>query len=229
MVLVDTTVWIDFFVDRNEPHVRKLQELIENEEDLSLCGVIMTEILQGIRSDKFIFIHIIKTGGVSIATALNTPQRRHITALETKNVVGDKIWNAYFKFAFVRNPWDKIVSQYHYNGINFCKKIVGKELSFEEYVVELIDKDKKYTTYEPSNFLNIVDENGKVILDYIGRFEDLQNDFNIICDKIGVKRFKLPHKNSSKHKHYREYYNSRTKRIVAEKFAQDIEYFGYKF
>jgi predicted nucleic acid-binding protein len=52
MVLVDTTVWIDFFVDRNEPHVCKLQKLIESEEDLSLCGVIMTKILQGIRSDK---------------------------------------------------------------------------------------------------------------------------------------------------------------------------------
>ena len=51
MVLVDTTVWIDFFSDRNEPHVAMLQELIENEEDLSLCGVILAEVLQGIRSD----------------------------------------------------------------------------------------------------------------------------------------------------------------------------------
>ena len=51
MVLVDTTVWIDFFSGRNEPHVVRLQELIENEEDLSLCGLILTEVLQGIRSD----------------------------------------------------------------------------------------------------------------------------------------------------------------------------------
>lgn len=51
IVLVDTTVWIDFFAGRNEPHVAKLQELIENEEDLSLCGVILAEVLQGIRSD----------------------------------------------------------------------------------------------------------------------------------------------------------------------------------
>lgn len=55
MVLVDTTVWIDFFADRNKPHVVKLQELIESEEDISLCGVIMTEILQGIRSDTDFF------------------------------------------------------------------------------------------------------------------------------------------------------------------------------
>ncbi len=51
MTLVDTTVWIDFFNDRPEPHVTKLQELIENDEDLFLCGVILTEVLQGIRSD----------------------------------------------------------------------------------------------------------------------------------------------------------------------------------
>lgn len=51
MVLVDTTVWIDFFVGRNEPHVATLHELIENEEDLSLCGIILEEVLQGIRSD----------------------------------------------------------------------------------------------------------------------------------------------------------------------------------
>jgi predicted nucleic acid-binding protein len=51
MVLVDTTVWIDFFIDRNGPPVAMLQELIENEADLSLCGVILAEVLQGIRSD----------------------------------------------------------------------------------------------------------------------------------------------------------------------------------
>jgi hypothetical protein len=51
MVLVDTTVWIDFFADRNEPHVATLLELIENEVDLSLCGVILAEVLQGIRSN----------------------------------------------------------------------------------------------------------------------------------------------------------------------------------
>jgi len=51
MVLVDTTVWIDFFADRNEQHVAGLQELIENEEDLCLCGIILAEVLQGIRSD----------------------------------------------------------------------------------------------------------------------------------------------------------------------------------
>jgi predicted nucleic acid-binding protein len=51
MVLVDTTVWIDFFGDRPLPHVMTLQRLIEDDEDLCVCGVILAEVLQGIRSD----------------------------------------------------------------------------------------------------------------------------------------------------------------------------------
>jgi predicted nucleic acid-binding protein len=52
MVLVDTTVWIDFFADRSEPHVAALQKFIEIEEDLCLCGIILAEVLQGIRADE---------------------------------------------------------------------------------------------------------------------------------------------------------------------------------
>lgn len=52
MVLVDTTVWIDFFADRTQPHVAALQKLIEEDADLCVCGVILAEVLQGIRSDS---------------------------------------------------------------------------------------------------------------------------------------------------------------------------------
>ena len=182
---------------------------------------------------KCIFVHIIKTGGTSIEKFFRGG-KVHKFAKNYKKRVGNKKWNNYFKFTFVRNPWDKMVSQYFY----IQKRKEGKyELKFREFILafescpesEYIKGNGVAVRYNPIQLPWILDDNGNCLVDFIGRYENLQEDFNTVCDKIGIPQQKLPHENKSKHKHYTEYYDEKTKQIVAKKYAKDIEYFEYKF
>ena len=127
----------------------------------------------------------------------------------------------FFKFTFVRNPWDKAVSEWKY----FLKVDPDYNFTFQEslhahyYVWHLYP-------WEEHNWEQFKYAEG---CDFVGRFENLQQDFNTVCDKIGISRQQLPHTNKSQRKHYTEYYDDETREIVAEKFAKDIEHFGYKF
>ena len=143
----------------------------------------------------------------------------------------------YFSFSIVRNPWDRLVSCWMQKIIRqeptekqFRKgtrwELNYQKPSFKDFTRiisddENITKDKHWDLY--FNIIPVSD------IDFIGRFENLQEDFNTICDKIGIPQQKLPHKNKSKHKHYTEYYDEETKQIVAERYAQYIDYFGDKY
>ena len=197
---------------------------------------------------KFIFIHIPKTGGTSIESVFDPKavvkdvRFKHYTLCDYNNLRGDH--HNYFKFSFVRNPWDMTVSMYQYlwhkktgwgPGWRNKHKHFSK-LTFEEWVKH---PAFKFPTIKSANVnSHLSGENGTFsswiacdnsTVDFVGRFETLQQDFNTVCDKIGIPRQELPHINKTNHKHYTEYYDDETREIVAEKYARDIERFGYEF
>ena len=191
---------------------------------------------------KIIFIHIPKTGGTSIErffgvnpvefckeklSGLHTKHGwlQHCTLTEMETCFDIDI-NNFYSFTFVRNPWDKMVSSYFYE----LKWIKDKKLNFLGYVKNSPEINKYHNkAHRREQYQYIIDQSNEPAVNYIGRFENLQQDFDIVCDKIGIPRQKLPHVNKTKHKHYTEYYDDETREIVAEKYKKDIEQYGYTF
>jgi len=197
---------------------------------------------------KCIFIHINKCGGTTLDRLFKANARGHKSILSYQKAYPKK-FDSYFKFSFTRNPWDKMVSFYHYhvrrgwpfnwdwnknNAPNFEDFIKIIHTYSEEKEKKIWPKKQirkhKTTTMRMSNHLDwLCSDSGEILVDFIGKLENFQSDFDQVCDKIGMPRRNLPHKNKSKHKHYRTYYNDETIQIVAERFSKDIDYFGYQF
>ncbi len=154
-------------------------------------------------------------------------------------------FNKCFKFSFVRNPWERLVSEYRY-------RQYYKKYTFREFVLNGLPSRSKYSdSYRhimpQSEF--ILDENGRSLVDFIGRFENLQNDFNVICAKLGIEVSVLPFKNDSagqkgakgmlrglfsadrrgSEKNCFSYYDEELREVVAEMYAADIRAFDYQF
>jgi hypothetical protein len=196
---------------------------------------------------KFIFVHIPRTGGTSIEKLLfkgsndykewlgyNSEYKlfaQHATIKQLKNELNVRV-DDYFKFTIIRNPYERAVSDYFW----LSKRKLSHPTSFKDYLLLRNGFEKlnhlRDETGRGDHFLTqfqFIEIEGKLEIDFIIRFENLQTDFNVVCDKIGIPKQQLPHDHKSKHKHYTEYYDEETKQIVAEKFSKDIEYFGYEF
>lgn len=187
--------------------------------------------------NKFIFIHIPKTGGVSIERSLGHNGLRHETLSAYKN-------KEYFKFTFVRNPYDLLVSWYNFQpGLKDLYKDFRKWVRFgcpSHIESEVLNKrplgsheyEKDYISVDGTTwsiYEHLQQHRWAVDMDYIGRFENLQKDFDKACDIIGVSKRKLPHHNKTKHEHYTMYYDNETQDLVAKLYQKDLKEFGYSF
>jgi len=179
----------------------------------------------------FIFIHINRTGGSSIEKALGIPLE-HRRAAAKLNELGKKTWEEKFIFSVIRNPWDKVVSHYWHRWNRDQAGIQTDEIGFSEWVLLTYGKQDPKYYHKPKMFQPqiwwLADENGKLLVDKIIRFENLEEGFHEVCQHLGIDR-ELPHLKSSPREGYRQYYKPETRLIVREWFRDDLDRFHYQY
>jgi chondroitin 4-sulfotransferase 11 len=158
-------------------------------------------------------------------------------------------FNNYWKFCFVRNPWDRMLSCFtekikedenfseptnsFVNGVHkglLKYGIFKANMSFEDFLMAIASiPDPKADTHFRSQYTFVTNLKGQLMVDFIGKFENLNEDWSEICDRLKVTDGSLPHYNKTKHNNYREYYTDSLIKIVEQRFAKDIAMFDYKF
>lgn len=164
-------------------------------------------------------------------TELGTFPQQHLPAAVLKALAGER-WTSSFSFAFVRNPWDLMVSSYL-----FFKKYVPQTQAAgidrdRAAMLERCDTFERFVQLYPAMRSDctemLCDERGECLIDFVGRFETLERDVRAICERIGIQ-VTLPHLLATEHEGYQAYYTPKTQAAVARHFARDIDRFGYTF
>ena len=203
------------------------------------------------RKYNFVFQHIPKCAGSSIidffielhkqSDCLGDLQYEMHQTFEQSRQNYRSYYDKFFKFTFVRNPWSRAVSLFEYR-----KKIAAQGITFPHWPsIEDIIKDDfcdvvKKDSLNTNPSIQFLEEGCasdhwlsskiKKNINFIGRFESLEKDFEFILNELSIScPPELPHENKSSKKHYSEYYNDETRKIVTDKYAKDIQLFGYKF
>jgi chondroitin 4-sulfotransferase 11 len=185
------------------------------------------------KNGNYIFIHINKTAGTSIADVIGKPFRKHLTSIEIIKVIGQKKWDAAYKFAVVRNPWDKVVSQYKHSIKVNSSNMAKKNISFKDWVACTFGEPKDEFYYaRPQMFLPQVEwlknYEGNVDMDKIIRFENLNEGINEVFEVLSIDN-KLPHLNWTPKATYSDYYDYKSRQIESDWFHEDIKMFSYTF
>lgn len=209
---------------------------------------------------RFLFVHIAKTGGTSVRAALSSLRwrdpyyylswpahkisgftghklglkfPRHAHVIAAKEMLPADYYNSLYKFAFVRNPWDLQVSSFHHI-LRERPQYMNGITDFNEFMRYKFDPARPYQ-YHIDTSLSlqsdyVVDLHGNLIVDFIGRNEQIEDDFLHVCRHLGLPLQNLPGKRvSTRAKDYRAYYDSHSVDLVSQHFAADIALFNYQF
>jgi chondroitin 4-sulfotransferase 11 len=211
---------------------------------------------------KTIFVHIPKTAGTSIEAVLGMHRDRqdvglrpyynqpldyehlyggplqHLTAIAIRQLLNDEaLFSSYFKFAVVRNPWDRLVSALAWTDQKWAR---GEELTASQFDAQVRQacgafqiamtsgtwEGLPHYLYPQCAF--IWDGQRRCLVDFVARYEDLQAGWCVIRRRLGVDA-ELPTRMKSHHRDYRDYYTAETRQLVARMFALDVQTFQYEF
>lgn len=206
---------------------------------------------------KCIFVHIPKTAGTSIESAFGQLPSKGTSHLQLSEYMKNKSADNYFKFSFIRNTYDRVWSIYKYFSLggnqhspttvtdyfhHYKQKVfnspfytdieISKKMpkSFEEFCeVYLKNKQPFFRSFALISQLEYIAVNGEISVDFLGRFECLEKDYQILAQKFNLQKT-LPHlRKRCSSNHYSKYYNSRIKKIVSDFYQKEIDCFGYIF
>ena len=210
---------------------------------------------------KFLFVHIAKTGGTSVRAALQglrwldpwylpmfvcsrlshlsghhiaAKLPRHAKIIAAQEMLPRELFQSLFKFAFVRNPWDLQVSSFHHIRHERPHHLGGHD-EFTAFLRWKLDPERPYQYHLDTSIERqsdyLIDLHGRVLTDFIGRYEQLDADFDLVCRRLGIPTPLLPHKRRAANRQtdYRGYYTDESAQWIADYFRRDIELLGYRF
>jgi hypothetical protein len=158
--------------------------------------------------------------------ALAQIRHGHLGLEQVHPYLGDQVFDSYFKFAFVRNPFDRFVSYCAFMTRNEGVFESQPQLVMRRILFEL--QPLQHILYQPQHTL-LVDGQGRLLADYIGRAEQMQSSYDAICARIGIPSQALSKVNSSRRGDYRQYYDQALVDGVSALYRRDLELFGYDF
>lgn len=200
---------------------------------------------------RFIFVAVPKTGTHSVRQALREHmgeedleqvrlfvekrfpiselaalRHGHLTLRQVRPHLPPEHFSSYFKFGFVRNPFDRFIS--------YCAFMTRGSDRFQTnptgvmHHLLFVAPPTDHILFQPQNTF-FTDENGLLLGDRIGRIETMQVSYDDICEQIGIVSRPLDKVNASVHGDYRQYYDQRSIDGVAKLYSRDLELFGYNF
>ena len=150
----------------------------------------------------------------------------HLSLQQVRPFLGEDMFAGYFKFAFVRNPFDRFVSY-----CAFMSRDSGHFATNPQAVMRYFLFDappEQHILFQPQSSL-LVDGDGRLLTDMVGRVETMQDSYEAICARIGIPARVLDQVNSSRRGDYRSYYTDELREAVATRYRNDIDLFDYRF